>query len=733
MTRTLTMTRRECLLSAVGLTFSFMIPLGGCGRTDEVLPETEFANAWVRIAPDGTTTILAPAAEMGQGSMTALPIILAEELDADWDKVRIEFSPADDELYANPVFWAHGIMLTVGSSAVTGYFDQLRLYGAQARRVLLESAAAKWGVPIEELSTEPGVVAHAHSGQRLSYGEIASFTESPDGLPDVVETDLKDPSQFRLIGHDLPRRDIPSKVDGSEHYSIDIELPDMVYATVLRAPVMGARPVAIDDKRARGLPDVIRIVKLPYGVAAVGRTYAAALAAEKALEVQWSAIGTADQFDSERAVEEHAEIVQDLARVGISTQDEGDTGAAFEHANTVHEAVYKSDLLYHAHLEPLNSVSWVTDGGRSVEIWAGSQAPTHLVRSVAEALDIATENVVLHRTMLGGAFGRRAAQDHDWVVDSALLSKELGRPVKVIWSRESDVHFGRFKPLTAHYLRAAEDESGKLVAWHHRLASDEPLSQSDPYRYARTKQWPVISGFGIDTIYDFPNVKTEVVRTHTGIRMAPLRGVGASLNKFAAESFIDEIAARKGRDPVEFRMELLHKVPAAQRVLQSAADLADWHSGDLGQGLGVAFSELDGTLFATVARVSVNKDSGVIQVHDVWVAVDAGIPIQPRNIVGQVEGSVIFALSNALKERITIKHGAVQQSNFYDYHVLRMAETPRIHTHIVPSKRTPTGIGDNVGVAVAPAVANAFAALTGRRLYHLPFTTERVLETLQFS
>jgi isoquinoline 1-oxidoreductase beta subunit len=312
------------------------------------------------------------------------------------------------------------------------------------------------------------------------------------------------------------------------------------------------------------------------------------------------------------------------------------------------------------------------------------------------------------------------------VVDSALLSKRLDRPIKVIWSREADLRYGRFKPITGHYLRAAEDASGRLTAWHHRVASDEALEQSDPYRYEKTNQWPVIATVGLATPYTIPNIKTEFLRTYTGMRISPLRGVGATANTFASESFMDEIAQINGVDPIEMRLGLLKGSAAAQDVIQAAAELAGWQQRKSADPLGFAYAELDGTLFATVAEIAVNSKSEDIQVTQVWAVVDAGIPVQPNNIAAQFEGAIIFALSNILKERITVKDGAVQQSNFHDYSVLRMQQAPRIQTRVMRNTRKPTGVGDTVGVSVAPAVANAYRVLTGRRLSALPFRTEAV-------
>jgi isoquinoline 1-oxidoreductase beta subunit len=686
--------------------------------------------AWVRIAPDGVITILAPAAEMGQGTTTALAVVFAEELDADWNKVAVEFSPANDSLYANPLPFFFGMMVTAASTAVMGYYKNMRLYGAQARRVLLDAAASHLNVPVSELTTEPSIVLHAKSGQRLSYGEIASFATIPETLPALSEKDLKDPSQFRLIGHEIPRVDIPGKTDGSATYSIDVRLPNMLYATVVRAPVLGATPISVNDVEVSKMRDVLKVMQLPPDrVAIAARTYEAALAAERALKITWTKIAQSE-FDSDRAMEEQSAIARDLNKAGFQIQNTGDAVAAINGAAKVYKAEYHTEFVYHAHLEPLNSVSWVKDGGKSVEVWAGSQTPTHLVRSVAEALGIPPENVQLHRTYLGGGFGRRSAKDHDWAVDSALVSKEMGQPVKVIWSRESDVHFGRVKPMTAQYLQAAEDSNGRLIAYHHRLVADEALAMTDPLRFQLGKEFPRISTTGIKTDYDFPNILVEAVRNKLGVRMSAVRGVGSTVNQFAAESFVDEIAIARGADPIDMRLDLLHNAPAEQEVLRAVANMAGWKKGEK-SGRGVSFVTNAGTYLATIAQVTVDRSTGVIRVPEIWIAADVGVPISPRNLDAQLQSAVIHSLSNLLKERITFKNGEIQQSNFYDYQVLRMSEAPEVHTLIVPSTRNPVGIGDLGGIGVGPAVANAFFSATGHRLRQSPFLPERVLAVLK--
>ncbi|HWF12852.1 MAG TPA: molybdopterin cofactor-binding domain-containing protein [Candidatus Acidoferrales bacterium] len=727
--------RRDFLvgIGVSGLGLVFGLDLKSTSATNTVDAPTTGAGvkmAWVRIAPDGAITIMAPATEMGQGTTTALAVIFAEELDADWNKVSVEFSPADDAIYGNPLPFFFGMMVTAASTAVMGYYKNMRLYGAQARRVLLDAAATRLNAPVAELTTEPSVVVHAKTGQQLSYGEIASFAKLPETLPTVSEKDLKDPSKFRLIGHEIPRVDVPIKTDGSATYSIDVRVPNMVYATVVRAPVLGATPISVNDAEVSKMRDVIKVIQLPPDrVAIAARTYEAALAAERALKITWNKIAQSE-FDSERALDEQSAIARDLSKAGVQVQNTGDVVAAMNGAAKVYKAEYRTEYVYHAQLEPLNSVSWVKDGGRSVEVWAGSQTPTHLTRSVAQALGITPENVQLHRTYLGGGFGRRSAQDHDWAVDSALVSKELGMPVKVIWSRESDVRFGRFKPMTSQYLQAAEDSSGELIAWHHRLVADEALAMTDPTRFEKGKEFPRISTTGIKTDYDVPNILVEAVRNKLGVRMSAVRGVGSTVNQFAAESFVDEIAIARGDDPVEMRLGLLRKSPVEQEVLRAVANMAAWKRGEK-EGRGVSYVMNAGTFMATIARVTVDRKTGVILVPEIWIAADVGVPIMPRNLDAQLQSAVIHSLSNLLKERITFKNGAVQQSNYYDYQVLRMSEAPEVHTHIMPSMRTPVGIGDLGGIGVGPAVANAFFSATGRRLRQSPFLPDRVLAVLK--
>ncbi len=714
--------RRSVLRSAAGLTFGLVVTVPGnpfrATAAAAAVTEPLVPNVWANIAADGTVTILAPADEMGQGSMTALPIIFAEELDADWNDVRIELSPSLDEPYGNPGYY--GLLMTESSAAVAGYYDLLRRQGAQARRVLLDHVAAAWAVPIEELGTEPSVVIHARSGRRISYGEVAAAAQLPATMPEISDADLKDPASFRLIGHDQPRRDIPSKVTGEAHYSIDVSLPGMVYATVTRSPVPGATVVRVDDAPALAVPGVLDVVALPDGIGVVSETYEGAIAAGELLQIDWSA-ADGDRLDSAAELEAHMEIARD------QPPQEGTAGAS------IHEQEYRTDFIYQAQMEPLNAVALFDSEARRVEIWAGTQAPTHLVHVAAESLGIPTADVTLHRMFLGGGFGRRSDMDHDWALDAVLLSRAVGRPVKAIWTREHDVQFGRFKPVSAHCLHCGVDDQGGIVDWRHRAVGEDVASRADPRLAAAVRDGSpeqhaaVTWGMGAEFAYDFGG-RTQRIRRSIPVRVSWMRGVASAQQAFASECFLDEVAVAEGANPLEFRLQYLSS-ERARRVLRAAADMADWGAA-AGRALGVAYTPSFGTIMATIAEVTVDETSGAIRVPNVWMAVDLGIAVQPRNVIGQIEGAVIYGASNALYERITMKGGQVEQSNFHDYTVMRMADAPEVHAELLGTDRSPVGIGDRAVLGVAPAIANAFGAMTGRRLRHMPFNRQRVREAL---
>ena len=720
------LSRRQMMIGAAGLSVAFAIR-----PADAAVPATERAgqamSPWISIGTDGSITIMSAATEMGQGSMTALPLIIAEELDADWAKVRIVPAPPLDHIYGNPGF--AGMMYTAGSNAVTSYYVPLRIVGAQARRVLLDNAAHKWGVPVEELTTEPSVVVHAKSGRRLTYGDIAAFAEVPAKAPDIKPEQLKKAADFRLIGKDVLRVELPGKVNGRATYGIDVQVPGMLYGTVLRAPVEGSVPDKIADAKAKAVPGVTAVIRLPHGVGVVAQTAWAAFAARQALigSVTWTRTGVAWGFDSDKAVEAFAADAKNLSRAARDWSAQGNARGAFENAANVVEGDYRCDYAYHAQMEPLNAVASVAPAGDAVEIWAGTQSQTTATEAPAKLLGISREKVKLHDLLMGGGFGRRGNRDVDFIIDAVMLSKEVSRPVKVMWTREDDVHNGRFRPLSGHYLRAAFDASGKLTAWHHRVAADRITPFMDPVRFQAGggRDGMVMAGTDVRG-YDVPHQLVEQLYRDTGVRTNPLRGIGVTANKFATEAFMDEVARKRGTDPLAFRLELLKGTPRAYKVVERVAQMAEWGRKRDGRALGLAYIDYSGSQVAGIAEVSLDRSNGQIKVHNFWCTIDCGVAVQPDNVVAQTESSIVYGMGMTLSERISIKDGVVEQSNFYDYHLPRLNEVPEMHIELIQTDNHPTGAGQMATPLIAPTVSNAVMELTGVRLRHSPFTPERV-------
>src|SRR6516225_2083754 len=672
---------------------------------------------------------MSPAVEMGQGSMTSLPLIIAEELDADWSKVAVVPAPPVEAIYGNPGFG--GMMYTAGSNAVTSYFRPLRTFGAQVRRVLIDNAARHLGVPAEELATEPGVVVHAKSGRRLGYGEIAAFAEVPDKAPEVKPEELKKTSEFRLIGKDVARVELPMKVDGSAQYAIDQQVPGMVYGAIIRAPVEGSSPDTVNDAKAKAVAGVIAVVKLPYGVGVLAQTAWAAFAGRNALEITWTRQGKAWGFDSDKAIELFAATARDPNAQATDWSKVGDLRGEMPKAASFMEAEYRCDYAYHAQMEPLNATAAVSPAADAAEIWCGTQSQTMAVEAVAKALGIPRDKVKLHDTVLGGGFGRRGHRDEEFIVDAVVMSKAAGAPVKVMWTREDDVHNGRFNPLSAHYCRAGFDASGKLIAFHHRKACDEVTAFQDPVRFERQKGRDGIAYNGLDApYYEIPNRLGEAVPRESGLRTSSLRGIAHLSNIFAIESFMDELAKKRGIDPATFRRDLVKTNPRATHIIDTVTRMADWGRKRDGSALGFTYMNYSGTQIALVAEVVLDRKTGALRVPRIWTALDPGIAVQPDNIVAQTESSIVYGLGFALTERITIADGAVQESNFYDYHVPRMNEIPEMFIEVIPTDNHPTGVGQMATPLVAPAIANAVAELAGVRLRHTPMTPDRVKQAL---
>src|SRR5215216_4869273 len=725
--------RRQVMIGAAGLSFALVV--GTAGRAGAAVLASERTgkalSPWVSIAPDGTITIMSAATEMGQGSMTSLPLIIAEELDADWSKVRIVPAPVNEAVYGNPGFG--GMQYTAGSNAVTSYFRPLRNFGAQVRRVLLDNAAKKLGVSVDELTTEPSVVVHAKSGRRLAYGEIAAFAEVPDKAPEIKPEQLKKTSEFRLIGKDVMRVELPGKVNGSAIYGIDVQVPGMVYGAVLRAPVEGSVPDKIDDAKAKALTGVIGIVRLPHGVGVLAETPWAAFEAREALtrSVTWTRTGMAWGFDSDKGLEAFAADAKNLSRPATEWSRVGDASGEFKKTAGLLEAEYRCDYAYHAQMEPLNAVAAVSPAGDAVEIWAGTQSQTTATEAPAKLLGIPRDKVKLHDLLMGGGFGRRGNRDVDFIIDAVMLSKEIGRPVKMMWTREDDLHNGRFRPISAHYLRAAFDPSGKLTAWHHRVAADRITPFMDPVRFQQGggRDGMVMAGTDLRG-YSVPHQLVEQLYRDNGMRTNPLRGIGVTANKFATESFMDEVARKGGHDPFAFRLDLLKNTPRALKVVERVAQMADWSRKRDGRALGLAYIDYSGSQVAGIAEISLDRRSGQIKVHNFWCTIDCGVAVQPDNVIAQTESSIVYGLGVTMSELITIKDGVVEQSNFYDYALPRMNEVPEMHIELIKTDNAPTGAGQMASPLVAPCISNAIVELTGVRLRHTPFLPDRVKKAL---
>jgi isoquinoline 1-oxidoreductase beta subunit len=713
--------RRGFLKAAGGVTFAVAayallpkLPFGGEAEASGEFVEKEI-NAWVRISADGKITIYNPAAEMGQGSMTALPIIIAEEMDADWYDVTIENSPIEPDIYGSGSPGRLS-MITVGSRSVRTHYDSLRLAGASVRKAMIEAGAKKLGVPASDLTTGPSVVIHKKTDNRVSYGELAGTMEVPAMPPKATAADLKDPKDFRLIGNqNVPRFDITAKTDGTAMYAIDVRLPDMAYGMISRSPVNGAKPSLKNGAAVKAMTGVLKVVELDHGIGVIGETVEGALAAKNTLDIGWTG-GDAKDHNSETMFEAYAAVASDPAKTGRLLESAGDAVNALKKAVKTYSAEYLNDHAYHAQMEPLNAVVSVSSDGKSAEVWAGSQAPNGARSAVARVLGIAREQVKYNQMYLGGGFGRRS--NSDYVEEATALAKTVQRPVKLMWTREDDITYGQFRPGSLQKMEAGVDEKGNVIAWRYTIIG--------------TGGGLLTSG-AESAFYDFQNVLVERRDVEAGIRTKHWRAVGHGPNKFAIEAFIDEVAHGEGVDPYQFRRRLMAKQPRALKVLDAAAEMAGWDKPSRkGRAKGIAFAERSGSLCAGVVELSVEE--GRIRVHKIWCALDSGQVIQPDNVIAQSEGNILMGLGNVLHESVTIREGKVVETNFDGYNIARMEDTPeQIEIRIIPSTEPPAGVGEAALPFVGGAISNAVFALTGKRLRHIPFTREKVRAELNSS
>ena len=672
---------------------------------------------FIEIGTDGIVTVWVTKSDMGQGVRTALPMIVAEELGADWNRVRIRQAHYDRK------FGSQG---TGGSGSIRSMWNPLRQAGAAARAMLVSAAAAKLAVDPASLTVRDGVVTHGPSKRKLTFAQLA---EPASKLEVPKEVKLKDPSEFTIIGKTIDRIDNRDIVTGQAAYGIDVRVPGMLYAVVLRSPAFGGTIATLEESKAKAVPGVKQIVRieaigtdLPWnGVGVIATNTYAAMQGRDALEVTWNAGGAA----AESSATLRAQLAEAVKTSARSIHDVGNVDRAMASPEKVVEATYELPYLAHATMEPLNAVASVTSDG--VEIWTGTQFPGWVNSSVAALLKVKPEQVKVNVTMLGGGFGRRA--NPDFALEAALLSKAVGAPVKVTWTREDDMQHDYYRPASHHHVRAAIDKEGKIVAWHHRFAAPSITGYFEP---GARKPWDSEAGGIEDLPFAIDNIGVDFALVPSVVPRGWWRSVEHSINAFVINSFLDEIARATNRDPIDLQLSLLpagkksgegnfpFEADRLRRVIEVARDRSNWGkpSGD-GQGRGFAAQWSFLSYAAQVADVTV-KD-GQIRVDRIVCAIDCGIAINPDMIRSQVEGGIVYGLSAALGQEITIEGGAVQQSNFHDFPLLRIDQMPVVEVHIIPSAAPPTGVGEPGLPPAAPAVANAIYDATGKRLRTLPF------------
>jgi isoquinoline 1-oxidoreductase beta subunit len=704
--------RREFIKLTIGASGGLLIGLylPTLDAKEEAAAPAEFApNAFVRIAPDESITVIVNHSEMGQGVYTTLPMLLADELDADWKNVRFEPAPVDP-VYNSPAF---GMQATGGSTSTWSSFDPMRQAGAAARAMLISAAAEQWKVEAAQCRVEEGIVHGPSPEMKISYGQLA---ERAALLKPPAEIVLKDPKNFYLIGKPLKRLDTPEKTNGKAIFGIDARLPGMMVALVARAPVFGARLKTWNSKKAEAIKGVRKVVEVPSGVAVLANGFWAAHEGRDALEIEWDE-GAMANFSSRSQREEYASLAK---QPGLVARKDGDAAAAMAGASKKVEAIYEVPYLSHAMMEPLNCT--VDLRADSCEIWTGTQFQTGDRAAAAQIAALKPESVQLHTTFLGGGFGRRGNPHADFVSEAVHVAKAAGAPakVKVIWTREDDMHGGYYRPAYLHAIEGSVDTGGMPHAWSHRIVG-QSIAAGTPFEGAMVKNGideTSVEG-AADIPYAIPNIQVEYHLATVGVPVLWWRSVGHSHNAFVVESFLDELAASGGKDPYELRRQLLAKHPRELGVLNLAAEKAGWGKPlPKGRGRGIAMHSSFGSYVAEVVEASVEE--GNVRIHRVVCAVDCGVFVNPGIIEAEMQGGIIFGLTAALYGELTFEKGRVQQSNFNNYQMLRMAECPEIEVHIVHNQEKMGGIGEPGVPPAAPALVNAIFQATGKRIRKLP-------------
>ncbi len=714
MNPTLRLDRRDFLRTSAtggaGLILCVYLPGKFEALAAESTPTARFApNAWIRIAPDDSVTLLIDKSEMGQSVQTSLAMLVAEELECDWKKIQTQFAPAAKE-YFNPLF---GLQGTGGSTSVRASWGPLTRAGAAAREMLIAAAAKKWGVAAATCLAENGNVHHTPTKRKLSYGQLAADAAQ---VPMPEKPALKDPKDYKYIGKPVKRLDTPSKVNGRAGFGMDVRLPKMLHAAVARCPVFGGKVASFDGSKAEKVRGVKRVIPISTGIAVIADNTWSAFQGCETLQITWD-----EGVNAANTSAEIRKIFADAAeKAAAVARKEGDAPAALASAAKKIEAAYEVPFLAHATMEPMNCTADVREEG--CDIYAPTQFQTFVQMTGAKITGLKPEQVRVHTTYLGGGFGRRSEQD--FIAEAVEASKAAGVPVQVTWTREDDMQHDFYRPAAHSRLAAGLDAEGWPIAWTARIVGPSIMSRFFPSMVKNGLDRSSVEG-AADLAYAIPNLFVDYVMQEAGVPVGFWRSVGNSQNAFVSECFLDEVAHAGGKDPFELRRRLLKNAPRQLRVLEVAAEKAGWGQPlPAGRARGIAVVESFASYVAEVAEVSVDRSARTVRVHRVICAIDCGKVVNPDTVAAQMEGAIVYGLTAALKGAITIDRGRVQQSNFHDYEMVRIDETPKIEVHIVPSNEAPGGVGEPGTPPIAPAVCNAIFAATGRPIRRLPIRAE---------
>ncbi len=702
--------RRDILKAGAALTLSIALPASGHDQVAAIKNGTWEANAFVRIAPDNTVTVIAKHLEMGQGTNTGLATLVAEELDADWSQLVVEGAPVNAQLYGNKGLG--GGQGTGGSTSIASSYEIMREAGAKARAMLVAAAAKQWKVPEAEITVAKGVVKHAPSNKSATFGELASAAAR---LPVPATVTLKDPKSFTLIGKPASRLDSRAKSNGTAIFTQDFKLPGMLTAVVAHPPLFGAKVKSVDATKAKGIKGVVDVVQfdtgVTNGVAVLAKDFWSAKKGRDALTIEWDESGAYKKSTAD-ILAEYKELAK---KPGKNYRKVGDVEAAFASAAKLVEADYEFPYLAHACMEPMNCVVQLSDG--SCEVWNGEQFQALDAPAVAKVAGVPMNKVKINVLYAGGSFGRRANPAADYPVEATAIAKAANTkaPVKLVWTREEDMRGGFYRPMYFHSMKAALDAQGNITAWQHRIVGQQVMTGVDAMSVEGAANLP----------YAIPNIAVELHTTKNPVTVQWWRSVGSTHTAYATECFLDDCARAGGKDPVALRRALLAKHPRHLAVLNLAVEKSDWAKPlQGGKARGIAVHESFNTAVAQVTEVS--RTANGFKIDRVVCAVDCGLAVNPNLVAMQIESGIGYGLSAALSGAITIKEGRVEQANFHDYSVLRMKQMPAIDVHIVPSTSSPTGVGEPGTPPIAPAVANAVAALSGNPIHVLPFTVAKV-------